>query len=139
MAGRLLQLTERSLKLAPMVARAQQVAAFHGRSRIGKREVVGYGMNGEYAYIDQPEFPAPAIRYQEPTPEIEKLRQKEKGDWKNLSLEEKKARECLILFFLCLEQVFLCDGKVTEFVYESNGDCCCLEFVTHPYHAEFVL
>ncbi|KAH7980178.1 hypothetical protein HPB49_013641 [Dermacentor silvarum] len=33
----------------------------------------------------------PSIRYKEPSPEIEKLREKEKGDWKNLSLEEKKA------------------------------------------------
>ncbi|XP_029835971.2 cytochrome c oxidase subunit 4 isoform 1, mitochondrial [Ixodes scapularis] len=91
MASRLLQLSERTLKLAPVVARIQPTAAFHGRARIGKREVVGYGMNGEYVYIDQPEFPMPAIRYKEPTAEIEKLREKEKGDWKNLSLEEKKA------------------------------------------------
>ncbi|XP_050050878.1 cytochrome c oxidase subunit 4 isoform 1, mitochondrial-like isoform X1 [Dermacentor andersoni] len=91
MANRLLQISERAVKLAPIVARAQPAAAYHGRALIGKREVVGFGMNGEYSYLDNPDFPMPAIRYKEPSPEIEKLREKEKGDWKNLSLEEKKA------------------------------------------------
>uniref|UniRef100_A0A6M2CRT0 Cytochrome c oxidase subunit 4 n=1 Tax=Rhipicephalus microplus TaxID=6941 RepID=A0A6M2CRT0_RHIMP len=91
MANRLLQISERAVKLAPLVAQAQPAAAYHGRALIGKREVVGFGMNGEYSYIDNPDFPMPAIRYKEPTPDIEKLREKEKGDWKNLSLEEKKA------------------------------------------------
>lgn len=91
MASRLLQVTRRATRVAPLVVQAQQSAAYHGRALIGKREVVGFGMNGEYAYTDSPDFPMPAIRYKEPTAEIEKLREKEKGDWKNLSLEEKKA------------------------------------------------
>ncbi|KAL1428884.1 hypothetical protein MTO96_016639 [Rhipicephalus appendiculatus] len=69
----------RAAKLAPIVARGQPAAAYHGRALIGKREVVGFGMNGEYSYIDNPDFPMPAIRYKEPTPDIEKLREKEKG------------------------------------------------------------
>ncbi|KAH6946620.1 hypothetical protein HPB50_014211 [Hyalomma asiaticum] len=98
MASRLLQI-KRAVTLAPIVARAQPAAAYHGRALIGKREVVGFGMNGEYSYIDNPDFPMPAIRYKEPTPDIEKLREKEKGDWKNLSLEEKKASMAALAVF----------------------------------------
>lgn len=56
----------------------------------GEREVVGYGINGSPIYIDCPDFPFPAIRYREVTPEICALREKELSDWKKLSLEEKK-------------------------------------------------
>jgi len=57
---------------------------------IGTREVVGYGMNGEAAYQDRTDFPFPAIRYKEVDAQLKALIQKEKGDWKNLSLEDKK-------------------------------------------------
>lgn len=59
--------------------------------KIGNREIVGFGFNGSSVYVDRSEFPAPAIRYKEETPEIAQLREKEKGDWKSLSLDEKKA------------------------------------------------
>lgn len=39
-------------------------------SRIGNREMVGYGSNGLPFYADLPAFPFPAIRYKEQTPEI---------------------------------------------------------------------
>ena len=67
------------------------VKNFHGRNKIGTREVVGYGVNGAYEYYDIQSFPCPAIRFREETPEIRALREKEKGDWKNLTIEEKKA------------------------------------------------
>ena len=38
---------------------------------IGKREVVGFGMNGSTSYLDRVDFPMPAIRYKEVTPEIQ--------------------------------------------------------------------
>lgn len=38
---------------------------------IGKREVVGFGMNGSPSYLDRVDFPMPAIRYKEVTPEIQ--------------------------------------------------------------------
>jgi len=38
---------------------------------IGKREVVGFGMNGQPSYLDRVDFPMPAIRYKEVTPEIQ--------------------------------------------------------------------
>ncbi|XP_059160730.1 cytochrome c oxidase subunit 4 isoform 2, mitochondrial-like [Physella acuta] len=59
--------------------------------KIGNREVVGYGVNGMASYIDRCEFPCPAIRFKEETADIAKLRQQEKGDWKKLTLEDKKA------------------------------------------------
>ncbi|XP_023342768.1 cytochrome c oxidase subunit 4 isoform 2, mitochondrial [Eurytemora carolleeae] len=58
---------------------------------IGKREIVGYGVNGEANYIDTVMAPFPAIRFKEDVGEIAKLREKERGDWKKLTLEEKKA------------------------------------------------
>lgn len=58
---------------------------------IGNREVVGFGINGQASYIDRCDFPCPAIRFKEDTPEILQLREKEKGDWKSLSLADKKA------------------------------------------------
>lgn len=38
--------------------------------KIGKREIVGYGFNGLPAYADRIDFPLPAIRWREVTPEI---------------------------------------------------------------------
>ena len=71
-------------------------AQYHGRSKIGKREVVGFGATGEYTYFDAPDLPMPAIRFREEDSEIAKLREKERGDWKQLSLEDKKTcMQCL--------------------------------------------
>lgn len=58
--------------------------------KIGKREIVGFGWNGLPAYADRPDFPLPAIRWREDTPQIKALREKEKGDWKKLTKNEKK-------------------------------------------------
>jgi len=74
------------------IAGAHHVAHHHGEPRdyIGTREVVGYGINGRYNYIDHIMFPYPAIRFREPTPDVVSLKEKEKGDWKKLSVEDKK-------------------------------------------------
>merc|ERR1719233_92545 len=48
-------------------------------------------MNGEVTYTDSVMHPFPAIRFKEDVGEIQALREKEKGDWKKLTLEEKKA------------------------------------------------
>ncbi|KAH8342703.1 hypothetical protein KR084_000586 [Drosophila pseudotakahashii] len=60
------------------------------RLLIGDREVVGYGINGRPLYFDSQDCPFPAIRYREVTPELCAIREKELGDWKKLSLEDKK-------------------------------------------------
>ncbi|XP_008553782.1 cytochrome c oxidase subunit 4 isoform 1, mitochondrial [Microplitis demolitor] len=62
----------------------------HYLTKIGKREIVGYGMNGEPHYMDLWDYPFPSIRFKEITPDLQVLKDKEKGDWKKLSLDEKK-------------------------------------------------
>lgn len=60
------------------------------REQIGSREIVGYGYNGQPAYADRYDYPLPAIRWREDTAEIKVLREKEKGDWRKLTKQEKK-------------------------------------------------
>ncbi|XP_074604419.1 cytochrome c oxidase subunit 4 isoform 1, mitochondrial-like [Brevipalpus obovatus] len=75
----------------------QQSRGIHGiqvtrkwRDIVGNREVVGFGINGDPTYYDRPIRPFPAIRFRQDTPEMLKLKEKEKGDWKNLTKDEKK-------------------------------------------------
>ena len=65
----------------------------HARFVSGNRDVVGFGVNGDPIYEDLPEYPCPAVRFRENSSEIMALREKEKGDWHKLTLEEKKARK----------------------------------------------
>jgi hypothetical protein len=58
--------------------------------RIGNREIVGYGLKGKPEYFDLIMFPCPSIRWEADTPAIAALRKKEQGDWKQLSVAEKK-------------------------------------------------
>lgn len=64
---------------------------YQGREKVGNRDIVGFGMNGEPSYIDRHDFPCPAVRFMENKPDIVALREKEKSDWKTLSMDEKKA------------------------------------------------
>lgn len=41
------------------------------RSRIGDRDMVGYGVNGKPEYVDRPDFPFPSILYKETTPDVQ--------------------------------------------------------------------
>lgn len=86
MAGRLLIHTLRKAKVPSQTRGTATVP-----DKIGAREIVGYGYNGEATYMDREDYPMPAIRFKEETPDIIALREKEKGDWKKLSIEEKKA------------------------------------------------
>lgn len=60
------------------------------RFRIGKREIVGPSASVSDDYFDRVDKPCPPIRFKETTPEFEALREKEKGSWKNLTIDEKK-------------------------------------------------
>lgn len=60
------------------------------RYRIGNREVVGPSVSPVEDYFDRVERPCPAIRFKEPTAETNALREKEKGNWKGLTIDEKK-------------------------------------------------
>merc|ERR1711942_87050 len=83
--------SRKALLSAVKLPRIQQVANMGAVSKIGNREVVGFGYNGENKYVDRIDFPMPAIRFKENTPDIQALHEKAKGDWKKLSIEEKKA------------------------------------------------
>lgn len=57
--------------LKQLVAKAPAGArAFSYAEKIGKREIVGYGVNGLPVYVDRVDYPMPAIRFKEDTPEI---------------------------------------------------------------------
>lgn len=81
---------------APPPLSADRVRA---HPKIGNREIVGYGLKGKPEYFDLVMFPCPSIRWEADTPAIASLRQKEKGDWKQLSVEEKKKRNASIFVF----------------------------------------
>ena len=48
----------------------QQVAAASSLAKIGNRDVVGYGVNGAPNYYDRVDFPMPAVRFKENTPDV---------------------------------------------------------------------
>lgn len=59
--------------------------------KIGDREIVGWGATGGENYFDRSDYPYPAIRWKEPNAAgVPALRNKELGDWKALTMEEKK-------------------------------------------------
>jgi len=94
MAGHLLRLPAKlrpsHIPMLQQVAGAHHLPIYDYRVKIGKREVVGYGINGEPSYVDHVMMPFPAIRFREDTPDVTALKEKEKGDWKKLSIEDKK-------------------------------------------------
>ncbi|KAL1463161.1 hypothetical protein WDU94_014942 [Cyamophila willieti] len=61
------------------------------RAFIGNREVVGHGKNGIAGYSDNVFYPFPAIRYKVFECDLLLLREKEKGHWNSLTLDEKRA------------------------------------------------
>ncbi|XP_014243423.1 cytochrome c oxidase subunit 4 isoform 1, mitochondrial [Cimex lectularius] len=60
-------------------------------TKLAGREVIGFGHNGEANYVDRSDFPMPSVRFGKKTPAIRELQEKEKGDWKKLSMADKKA------------------------------------------------
>lgn len=41
------------------------------KEKIGSREIVGFGLNGQPNYFDKLDIPMPAIRFKEITPDIQ--------------------------------------------------------------------
>lgn len=78
-------------KLAVCRAAYGSAAVANPNAVLGDRQIVGYGMNGQPMYFDRADFPLPGVRFRVDTPDIKALREKEKGDWKKLSVAEKKA------------------------------------------------
>lgn len=76
MTGNLLRISNGKLGFSPsmflqLARNSSTTAAPHPRARIGNREVVGYGINGQYNYIDHVNNPFPAVRFKESTPDIQ--------------------------------------------------------------------
>lgn len=70
MAGRLLTLSAKALRAPNVRLGAACYSDMSPKSIIGTREVVGYGFNGEPNYMDRSDFPMPAIRWKEVTPDV---------------------------------------------------------------------
>lgn len=71
MAGHLLATSmarRLTAQLRPMGSASITLA--HWKKVIGNREVVGFGVNGNPTYFDRPDMPFPAIRFREPSAEI---------------------------------------------------------------------
>ncbi|XP_043286898.1 cytochrome c oxidase subunit 4 isoform 1, mitochondrial-like [Venturia canescens] len=91
MAGKLLVSCLRNVRNVPIARMSgHEPPPYSFTLKAGNREVVGYGVNGEASYIDHEAWPMPAVRFKEITPDLAILKEKEKGDWKKLTLEEKK-------------------------------------------------
>ncbi|KAI6182825.1 Cytochrome c oxidase subunit 4 [Aphelenchoides bicaudatus] len=61
-----------------------------GPEKAAGREQVGHGISGDPSYTDRLDYWYPAIRYRKEDDVIKPIRTKEQGDWKNLSIDEKK-------------------------------------------------
>uniref|UniRef100_A0A915PIH4 Uncharacterized protein n=1 Tax=Setaria digitata TaxID=48799 RepID=A0A915PIH4_9BILA len=59
------------------------------KQRIGQREIVGPSSGG-YHFIDSTDRPYPPLRFRADDDIIKPIREKEKDDWKKLTMEEKK-------------------------------------------------
>lgn len=76
MAGKLLVTC---LRLNSRVVPSRMMSSVHEEvpfvppyvKKIGKREIVGFGMNGEPHYMDLWDYPFPSIRFKEMTPDLE--------------------------------------------------------------------
>lgn len=69
-----------SLTVLRNAVQIQQIANGHSvaeaiagmtKAKIGSREVVGFGLNGQPYYFDKVDIPMPAIRFKEITPDIQ--------------------------------------------------------------------
>lgn len=74
MASRMMALAVRSTSKAPLSLVAARASSSSAQAeqlvKIGNRDVVGYGWNGEPIYQDRVDYPMPAIRFKENTPDV---------------------------------------------------------------------
>jgi len=59
--------------------------------KLGNRDIVGYGRNGQYTYLERTDLPYPGVRFKENTEDIMVLKEKEKGPWTALTVDEVKS------------------------------------------------
>ncbi|XP_022186495.1 cytochrome c oxidase subunit 4 isoform 2, mitochondrial [Nilaparvata lugens] len=83
---------KQAMPLAASCRSAHHGVVDYELEKIGNREVVGYGLSGDPNYLDKVMTPFPAIRFKSyDTAELKALKEKEKGDWRKLTVAEKKA------------------------------------------------
>ncbi|KAJ1373347.1 hypothetical protein KIN20_035722 [Parelaphostrongylus tenuis] len=80
----------RSLRTSAPMTGGHHIEHWWGPEKAAGRELVGFGFNGDYTYIDRLDYWYPAIRFRKEDDVIAPIRKKELGDWKNLSVEDKK-------------------------------------------------
>ncbi|KAF8366342.1 hypothetical protein PRIPAC_84171 [Pristionchus pacificus] len=86
----LFHITTRPIHLTGMRMGGHHIEHWWGPEKSAGREVVGYGQSGDANYVDRLDYWYPAIRFRKEDEVIAPLRQKEKGDWRNMTAEEKK-------------------------------------------------
>ncbi|CAI4222215.1 unnamed protein product [Auanema sp. JU1783] len=84
------RLAVRSIQTSSSVSGGHHVEHWWGPEKGAGRELVGFGATGDNVYQDRLDYWYPAIRFRKEDDVSRPLRQKEQGDWKNLSLEDKK-------------------------------------------------
>ncbi|TKR92648.1 hypothetical protein L596_007262 [Steinernema carpocapsae] len=80
----------RSIKTSAPIQGGHHIEHWWGPEKAAGREVVGFGATGDETYQDRLDYWYPAIRFRVEDDVIRPIRQKEGGDWKNLSSDEKK-------------------------------------------------
>ncbi|KAH7727772.1 Protein W09C5.8 [Aphelenchoides avenae] len=80
----------RLIHISPVTSGHDSIEPWWGPEKAAGRVQVGHGTNGEPNYADRLDYWYPAIRFRKDDDVIKPLREKELGDWKNLSVEEKK-------------------------------------------------
>lgn len=60
------------------------------RQKIGNREVVGPSASGQEVYYDRIDVICPPIKWKPPSELMSKLQAMEKGDWRKMSIADKK-------------------------------------------------
>ncbi|CAD5210108.1 unnamed protein product [Bursaphelenchus xylophilus] len=84
------QVIHRALQTSSVRPSGHHLEYWWGPEKAAGRVQVGHGVSGEPSYFDRLDYWYPAIRFRKEDDVITPLRSKEQGDWKNLSLEEKK-------------------------------------------------
>ncbi|OAF69289.1 hypothetical protein A3Q56_02920 [Intoshia linei] len=62
----------------------------YGYPKLGNRDIVGFGAGGAGEYFDNIAVPMPGIRFRPNTADFYALRQLELGDWRDLTIDQKK-------------------------------------------------
>ncbi|PIO54461.1 hypothetical protein TELCIR_24176 [Teladorsagia circumcincta] len=89
------RLAVRTLKTSAPVASGHHIEHWWGPEKAAGRELVGFGVSGDNVYTDRLDYWYPAIRFRKEDDIIAPIRKKELGDWKNLTLEDKKLCELI--------------------------------------------